>query len=140
MNKDVFLKKNIVNFDQREINNDSNNSAAIGVSKVFGGVWHVGFFLKLKSFGISGWIFSLFCHMLVMGTLKWFWIKIFRKNILLMLVFLKEPFMMLCFFLYIILFFTSNVTRLTSKLWQKLELASLWTWTGSSFMWSAGKT
>ena len=39
----MFFLKKIVNFDQSEINNDSNNSVAIGISKVFGGVWHVGF-------------------------------------------------------------------------------------------------
>ena len=44
---------------------------------------------------------ALFCHYLTVDGIDWFWIGSFRKNIQLMLVILKAPYLVLFFLFYI---------------------------------------
>ena len=67
-------------------------AVALGISKAFDRVWHAGLLHKLKSHGISGQIFDLILFSVIDGF-EWFWMESPHKNILLMLEFLKGPFL-----------------------------------------------
>ena len=49
---------------------------ALDISKVFGRIWHAGLLHKLKSFGISDWIFSLISFFL---SNRWLWMVLEGK-------------------------------------------------------------
>ena len=75
-------------------------AVVLDISKAFDRVWHVGFFHKFKSYGISGQIFGLISSFSVIDGSGWFWIKDLYKNIQLMLEFLKAPFLVILFSYY----------------------------------------
>ena len=71
-------------------------TVALDMPKAFNRVWHVGLLHKLKSYGTSGQIF------LIINGFEWFWIGSLHKNTLIMLEFLKAPFLALhfCYFTF----------------------------------------
>ena len=79
-------------------------AVALDISKAFDKVWHAGLLHKLKSYGISGQIFSLLLFS-VIDNFKWFWIESLLKNIQFMLESLKAPFLVLHFSYYALMTF-----------------------------------
>ena len=84
-------------------------TVALDISKVFDRVfWHAGLLYKLKcneSYGISGQILALFLLCSVIYGIEWFWMGHLHKNIQLMLVFPKAPFLALYFSYYTVMTF-----------------------------------
>ena len=70
---------------------------ALDISKAFDRVGRVGLLHKLKSYGVSGQIFSLISSFSVTEGFEWFWRESLHKNIQLILEFLKAPFLVLHF-------------------------------------------
>ena len=82
-------------------------AVAVDIFKSFDRVWNTGFLRKLKS-GISGHLFGLISSCIIFSVIdgfEWFWIGSFRKNIQLMLEFLKASFLVLLFSYYILMTF-----------------------------------
>ena len=80
-------------------------AVALDISKAFDRVWHAGLLHKLKSYGISGQIFSLISSFLSNRRLRVVLDGNLHKNILLMQEFLKAPFLVLHFSYDIIMTF-----------------------------------
>ena len=70
-------------------------TVTLDISKGFYRVWHTGLLQKLISYGISGWLFVYILSFLRNNRLWWDLGESLRKNIHLMLQFLKAPFMCL---------------------------------------------
>ena len=68
-------------------------AVALDISKAFDRVWHAGLLHKLKSYGISGQMFGLISSFLSNSSFELFWMGNLHKNIQLMLVFLKDLFL-----------------------------------------------
>ena len=51
---------------------------ALGISKAVDRVWHAGLLCKLKSYGISGWVFGLISSFL---SNKWFRVVLDGKSL-----------------------------------------------------------
>ena len=111
-------------------------AAALDISKAFGRVWHAGLLHKLKSYGISGQIFGLVSSFLSSRRLLLSLMGNLHKNIQLMLVFLKGPFLVLQFSYYTLMTFLMMLSVVllymlmillyskcdqASDLWQQLE-------------------
>ena len=75
-------------------------AVALDISKAFNRVWHAGLLHKLKSYGISGQIFGLISSFLSNRRFQLVQIGSLQKNIQLMLVFHKCPFLVLHFSYY----------------------------------------
>ena len=82
-------------------------AVVLDISKAFDRIWHAGLLHKLKSYGISGQIFSLISSVFfsVIDDFEWFWKESLRKNIQLMWEFLKAPFLVLHFSYYTLMTF-----------------------------------
>ena len=80
-------------------------TVALDISKAFDRVWHAGLLHKLKSYGISGHIFSRISFFSVIGGFGWFCMGNLHKNIQLMLEFLNGPFLVLHFSYYTLMTF-----------------------------------
>ena len=52
-------------------------AVALDISKAFDKVWHAGFLHKLKSYGISGYIFGLISSFL---SNRWLWVVLDGKS------------------------------------------------------------
>ena len=72
-------------------------AVALDVPKAFDRVWHAGLLHKLKSYGISGQIFSLMSSFPVIDNFERFCMESLQKNIQLMQEFLMGPFLVLHF-------------------------------------------
>ena len=46
------------------LNSGATGALAFDIPKAFGRVWHAGLLLKLKSYGIKGWVFGLISSVL----------------------------------------------------------------------------
>ena len=68
-------------------------------------LWHGRHLYKFISYELSSQFSALFFHFSVIVRFGWFWMEGFRKNVLLMLRFLKAPFLVLVFFYYAFLMF-----------------------------------
>ena len=98
---------------------------ALDISKDFDKVWYAGLLHKLKSYGISGQIFSLLL-LSVIDDFECFWIESLYKNIQLMLEFLKAPFFVLHFSYYTLMtFLTMLPVILLSMLMILLSILSV---------------
>ena len=78
--------------------------SSFNIFKGFNRVQNVGLLQKLDSYGISGRVFALMLSFLD-NNLDWFWIGYRHKNIMLILVFLKTPFLIPHFSYYKIMTF-----------------------------------
>ena len=78
----------------------ASRAVALDISKVFNRVWYAVRHHKLKSYGISDQIFALISSFLSNRQLEGFWMESLHKNILVMLEFLKAPFLVLHYFYY----------------------------------------
>ena len=85
-------------------------AVALDISKAFDRVWQAGLLHKLKSYGISGQIFSLISFFSVIDDFEWFWMENLYKNIQLMLEFLKSLFLVLYFFCCILMTFLTMLS------------------------------
>ena len=83
---------------------------ALDISKAFDKVWHAGLLHKLKSYGISGQIFSLMSSFLSNRHLRVVLNGSLYKSIQLMLEFLKAPFLVLHFSYYTLLTFLATLS------------------------------
>ena len=70
-------------------------SAARDISKAFNRMWHAGLLLKLKSYGISVWLFCLISFFSVIDVFLCFWNGSCHKNIKCMLDFSIALFLVL---------------------------------------------
>ena len=80
-------------------------AVALDISKAFDRVWHAGLLHKVKSYGISGQIFSLISSFLSNRRLRLLGLP---KNIQLILEFLKAPFLVLQFSYYTLMIFLTT--------------------------------
>ena len=111
---------------------------ALDISNAFDKVWHAGLLHKLKSFRISSQTFGIIYSFLSNRGFEWFWMGSLHKNIQLVLEFVKAPFLVIHFLLYINdlpgnvicdIAINADDTILYSKcdqapgLWQHFELA-----------------
>ena len=78
----------------------------LDISKAFKRVRHVDLLHKLKSYGVSGQIFGLFS---IIDGFEWFWMGSPLKNVQLMTVFLKTPFLVLHFSYYTLMAFLNGL-------------------------------
>ena len=113
---------------------------AFDIFKVFDRVWHVSLLHKLKSYGISGQVFSLISFFSsVIDSSEWFWMGILCKNIHLMLVHTpKAPFLVQHFSYYALMTFLMILPPILLSMLMILLSSLMWscTWLcGNNWSW-----
>ena len=113
---------------------------AFDTFKVFDRVWHVSLLHKLKSYGISGQVFSLISFFpSVIDSSEWFWMGILCKNIHLMLVHTpKAPFLVQHFSYYALMTFLMILPPILLSMLMILLSSLMWsrTWLcGNNWSW-----
>ena len=99
----------------------------LNISKVFDRDWHASLLHKLKSYGISGQIFSHISFFLNNRRLWMVLDKSLHKNFQLMLEILKAPFLVLHFSYYTLIIFLMILSVILLSLNLNLIYKTLWT-------------